>query len=75
VIKTLGIKDGRPLFMFGLSRRNCELLLAGKPIVIDLRQMKENAENLYAMVCTAATVAADAADALLAELDKPQGET
>ncbi len=29
-------KDGRPIAIVGLSRRNTELLLEGKPIEIDL---------------------------------------
>lgn len=31
--------NGRLIFGLGLSRANCERLLAGKPIVVDLEQL------------------------------------
>lgn len=43
MIKFLGTRDGRPLLGFGLSRGNCERLLEGKPIFIDLKVMCANA--------------------------------
>ncbi|MDE2468670.1 MAG: hypothetical protein KGL35_07995 [Bradyrhizobium sp.] len=39
MIKFLGEKEGRPCLGFGLSRANCEKLLEGKPIFIDLKVM------------------------------------
>lgn len=39
MIKAVGNKDGKPLFIFGLSLGNCERLLQGKPIFIDLDVM------------------------------------
>lgn len=39
MIKFLATKDGRPMLGFGLSRANCEKLLEGKPIFIDLKVM------------------------------------
>lgn len=39
MIKFLGVKDGRTLLGIGLSRGNCNLLLDGKPIEIDIRKM------------------------------------
>lgn len=32
-------KDGKPLLILGLSRRNTELLLEGRPISIELKRM------------------------------------
>lgn len=43
MIKALGKSGDRPMLLFGLSRKNCELLLEGKPIKIDLQQMLEEA--------------------------------
>lgn len=34
------VKDGREFIGIGLSRRNCELLLAGRPIEIDGKEMR-----------------------------------
>lgn len=39
MIKFLGERDGRPMLGLGLSRGNCERLLDGKPIFIDLSVM------------------------------------
>lgn len=39
MIKFLGVRDGRPMLGLGLSRGNCERLLQGKPIFIDLKVM------------------------------------
>ncbi len=39
MIKAIGEKDGQPAIILGLSRRNCELLLEGKPIVVDVGKM------------------------------------
>ena len=35
----LNTASGRPMFIFGLSRRNAELLLTGKPIAIELEDL------------------------------------
>lgn len=40
MIKALGeTKDGKPLLLLGLTKKNCELLLDGKPIKIDLSEL------------------------------------
>ena len=39
MIKFLAERDGRPMIGLGLSRGNCERLLANKPIFIDLKVM------------------------------------
>lgn len=39
MIKFLGERMGRPTLGLGLSRENCERLLKGKPIFIDLKVM------------------------------------
>lgn len=39
MIKFLADRDGRPMLGLGLSRGNCERLLQGKPIFIDLKVM------------------------------------
>ena len=39
MIKTAGVKDGKPFYIFGLSQGNMQNLLAGKPILIDLDVM------------------------------------
>lgn len=39
MIKFLGARGGRPMIGFGLSRANCEKLVSGKPIFIDLKVM------------------------------------
>jgi hypothetical protein len=44
MIKFMGDRNGRPLLGFGLSRGNCEKLLAGKPIFIDLKVMLRNCD-------------------------------
>lgn len=44
MIKFLGEGDGRPMLGFGLSRKNCEKLLEGKPIFIDLKVMLMNSK-------------------------------
>jgi hypothetical protein len=46
VIKFLGYSEGRPMLAFGLSRANCEKLLEGKPIFIDLKVMMIDVENV-----------------------------
>lgn len=35
----IGTNDNRPSVILGLSRRNCELLLSGKPIEVDVAKM------------------------------------
>ncbi len=39
MIKALCIKNGNPLFVFGLSETNIQLLKDGKPIVVDLTDL------------------------------------
>lgn len=39
MIKFLASSEGRPMIGLGLSRGNCEKLVAGKPIFIDLKVM------------------------------------
>ena len=39
MIKFFASKEGRPMIGLGLSRRNCEKLLEGKPNFIDLKVM------------------------------------
>ena len=39
MIKALATRGKRKIVMLGLSRRNCELLLAGKPIHIHLSEL------------------------------------
>ena len=46
MIKFLGEKEGRPMLGLGLSRGNCEKLLQGKPIFIDLKVMMMNVQDL-----------------------------
>jgi hypothetical protein len=46
MIKFLAERDGRPMIGLGLSRGNCEKLLAGKPIFIDLKVMLMNVAEL-----------------------------
>ncbi len=36
-IQTLG--DGRPLLLLGLTKKNCKLLLEGKPIKFDMAEL------------------------------------
>jgi hypothetical protein len=45
MIKFLAERDGRPMLGFGLSRGNCEKLLEGKPIFVDLKLMLEGLLN------------------------------
>jgi hypothetical protein len=42
MIKFLAEREGRPMIGLGLSRDNCEKLLAGKPIFIDMKVMLMN---------------------------------
>ncbi len=39
MIKFIGTRDGKCIYGFGLSRANCDKLLAGKPIFVDLDVM------------------------------------
>lgn len=39
MIKFAGTRDGKPLYGFGLSERNLELLKQDMPIAVDLDQM------------------------------------
>jgi hypothetical protein len=39
MIKFIGTSGNKKLIGLGLSRRNCELLLQGKPIVVDVEKM------------------------------------
>lgn len=40
MIKAVGEgRDGAPLYLLGLSDRNLELLRAGKPILVNLREL------------------------------------
>lgn len=39
MIKFTGTQDGKPLLGLGLSRGNCDKLLAGQPIVIHCEQI------------------------------------
>lgn len=36
MLKAVGTKDGKPLYVFGISQGNWELLKRGRPILIDL---------------------------------------
>lgn len=48
MIKAIAEKDGKPLYIFGLSLGNCERLLSGKPILIDLDVMaREIADSRF----------------------------
>jgi len=44
MIKFLGECDGRTMIGLGLSRGNCQRLLEGKPILIDLKAMMAEVE-------------------------------
>lgn len=46
MIKAIGVKGGKPLYIFGLSAGNCSKLLEGKPIVIDLDVMAREMADL-----------------------------
>ncbi|HWE97573.1 MAG TPA: hypothetical protein VG269_26695 [Tepidisphaeraceae bacterium] len=39
MIKAIGTKGNQTLVLLGLSRRNCELLLEGKPIHVDVEKL------------------------------------
>lgn len=39
MIKFTGTEDGKPLFGFGLSQQNINLLKSGRPIKVDLEPM------------------------------------
>lgn len=39
MIKFIGERDGKPLVGIGLSRADCERLLEGKPITVDVAEM------------------------------------
>ncbi len=45
MIKFLASSEGRPMIGLGLSRGNCEKLLQGKPIFIDLKVMAYQTEG------------------------------
>lgn len=45
MIKFLGERDSRPMLGLGLSRSNCEKLLEGRPIFIDLKVMMMDVQN------------------------------
>jgi len=45
MIKFLATKDGKPLYGFGLSCENCERLMRGQPILIDLDVMCADAKD------------------------------
>lgn len=44
MIKFVATKEGRPMLGLGLSRGNCERLLEGKPIFIDLKVLLMRSE-------------------------------
>lgn len=46
MIKFLGEKEGRPCIGLGLSRGNCQKLIEGKPIFIDLKVMLAKVEKV-----------------------------
>lgn len=46
MIKFFAEKEGRPMIGLGLSRGNCEKLLEGKPIFIDLKVMLMDIEEV-----------------------------
>lgn len=45
MIKAVGTKDGKPLYIFGLSQGNWTRLRQGKPILIDLDVIAMHAES------------------------------
>lgn len=46
MIKFLAHRDGRPMIGLGLSKGNCQKLLEGRPIFIDLKVMMMDCEKL-----------------------------
>ncbi len=47
MIKFVALKEDRPMIGFGLSRGNCEKLIEGKPIFIDLKVMMAQCDEKY----------------------------
>ncbi len=50
MIKAAGSLEGRPLLVLGLSRRNCELLLEGRPIKVDLEEVGRPEQGVVLIV-------------------------
>lgn len=68
MIKFIGEREGRPMLGLGLSRLNCEKLLDGNPIFIDLKVMAfESRVDLND--ATVLIFAGETEEAMLAELE------
>lgn len=56
------LADDRPLYVFGLSARNVELLQEGKPLRVDLAELGGTGEVLVMVGRTEADIAAELCD-------------
>lgn len=74
MIKFLGQRNGRPMIGLGLSRGNCDRLIEGRPIFIDLKVMLADLPDYDLNEAVVLIFGGETEEAMLAEMERVSGQ-